>query len=466
MSLKWKIARYLYIFAGLLLFILILFQLFLLEPMYEKYKLETMSNIISKAIQAMDEEGFADTIYNISSMDDVSIRIYDGKKDIMAGNYGSPLYKMKLDELNSLVRKTSENKGEYIQKTVLKHSDGHNEETKSMMLSRIVNRNEQPVLVVVYSRLSPMNVTLKTLRIQLLYIAIMLIIAVLLLTYVMNKHIAIPLIRINKEAKEISEGEYDIDESTNEYLEAQELNATLLQASNDIVQAEKAKRDLISNISHDLRTPLTMIQGYGEMMLDLPNEMNEENMHVIIDEATRLSYLVNDLLDLSKLKENQIHLEYETFDLSKMIEGQMKKYAVYEVNEGFTIVSEIQEGLCVYADCNRIEQVFNNFMTNAINYCGEVRKVIVRVFLKNEVVRVEVEDFGIGIPKDKQELIWDRYYKLDKTHVRPLNSSGIGLSIAKEILDMHHATYGVESQIDQGSVFFFELPVGTVANVK
>lgn len=433
--------------------------MYLLEPMYEKYSLETMNQVASKAMISLGQDNFTDVIYNLSASDDVCIRIYDGNTDIMAGNYGSPLYQMKYDEINQLFKLTKENNNEFVQKTVLKQEAGQADITKSILLSRIGENDGKPALIMVYTRLSPMNATLQTLRVQLFYIGIMLIVAMLILTYVMNKHIAIPLININEEAKDISDGEYDIDEKTNQYLEAQELNETLLQASNDIQKAEQAKRDLIANVSHDLRTPLTMIKGYGEMMLDLPDEKTDENIQVIIDEAQRLSYLVNDLLDLSKLQENKIELDLVTFDLSSMILEQLKKYNVYEVQDGFEINQTIEPNLMVQGDLKRLEQVFNNFMSNAINYCGTHKKVDVHVYKHNDHVRVEVKDYGIGIPKDKQKDIWDRYYKLDKTHVRALNSSGIGLAIAKEILELHKAVYGVESEENEGSVFYFGLPL-------
>ena len=171
----------------------------------------------------------------------------------------------------------------------------------------------------------------------------------------------------------------------------------------DIQKADKAKRDLIANVSHDLRTPLTMISGYGEMMRDLPGEKTDENIQVIIDESHRLTYLVNDLLDLSKLEEHKIKLNCSRFDLSALAERELRKYDVYRVSDGFEITSECTPGLPVNADAERIAQVFNNFVINAINYSGNSRKIEIRVYPKGSKAHLEVQDHGEGIPADQQK---------------------------------------------------------------
>ncbi|MEE8810015.1 sensor histidine kinase, partial [Lactimicrobium sp.] len=142
-----------------------------------------------------------------------------------------------------------------------------------------------------------------------------------------------------------------------------------------------------------------------------------------------------------------------------MIEIQMRKYDVYKYQEDFVIEQEIQEGCIVHADQKRMEQVFNNFMINAINYSGKNKHIIVRVKRHDDKVRTEVQDFGEGIPEEKLKDIWDRYYKIDKEHVRPSQGSGIGLAIVKQVLDLHGFQYGVNSKVNEGSTFWFEIPL-------
>ena len=139
----------------------------------------------------------------------------------------------------------------------------------------------------------------------------------------------------------------------------------------------------------------------------------------------------------------------------------MKKFDVYRLQEGYEIEADIPSGIHVYADEARIAQVFNNFMNNAVSYCGENRHIIVRMTQENGKARIRVQDFGEGIAAEDLPNIWDRYYKVDKTHVRPVSGSGIGLAIVKEILELHHAAYGVESTLHKGSTFWFELPLSS-----
>jgi signal transduction histidine kinase len=322
-----------------------------------------------------------------------------------------------------------------------------------------VNINGVNDVVIVTGVLTPLSATTQTLSSQMLYIGSFLIIAIVILTVFLYREIAKPLVEINKAAKQIPQGKYEMDPKTNRYQEAQELNQTLTDAAEDIQVADKAKRDLIANVSHDLRTPLTMISGYGEMMQDLPEEKTDENLQVIIDESKRLNALVNDLLDLSKMQSNKIELMPQDMDLTDMVDTQLKKYDVYVMRDGFQIEKELGAPAMIHADVKRMEQVFNNFMTNAINYSGVNKHIIVREKITKDTVRIEVQDFGEGIDEKNLSKVWDRYYKIDKEHVRVSNGSGIGLALCKEILEMHQAKYGVISKTGMGSTFWFEFPI-------
>ena len=314
-------------------------------------------------------------------------------------------------------------------------------------------------VILVSSNISPLSATTRTLTVQLMYISGIILISVCFLTFMIYRGIASPLSRINEAAKSLPKGTYQIDPKSNRYREAEELNTTLSEAAADIQKADKAKRDLLSNVSHDLRTPLTMITGYGEMMRDLPGEKTDENLQVIIDESKRLNNLVNDLLDLSRMQENKITLNEAPFDITEMIETEMRKYDVYHYQDNFDIDVHLGDHVTVNGDRKRIEQVFNNFVINAINYSGNSRHIIIREIVSDKNVKIEVQDFGEGIPEDKLNDIWDRYYKVDKKHVRTTQGSGIGLAIAREILDLHHLQYGVQSKVGEGSKFWFIMPV-------
>lgn len=460
-SLRWKIGRYLIIFAAVLICLLFVFQVGLLEPMYEHSKVDAVKAVGDQIVSEIDSDDLGNVILQEGIQNDVCVSVrYASDTFTMRSQMCDAFENMSVEDTASLIgyAQMSNNKTYYSVQSSPKNS-GLGNAFKSIVYARIAKGEQGNAVIMIYSGISPINATISTLTKQLICISLMILAAVVVLTWLIYHGIARPLSEINNAAKQLPKGEYHCDPKTNQYLEAQELNETLSAAANDIQKADKAKRDLIANVSHDLRTPLTMITGYGEMMRDLPGEKTDENLQVIIDESKRLNNLVNDLLDLSKLQENKIVLQKENFDLGAMIEIQMRKYDVYKYQDGFVIEQQIEEGTIVNADQKRMEQVFNNFMINAINYSGKNKHIIVRVQKQNDKVRTEVQDFGEGIPADKLKDIWDRYYKIDKEHVRVSQGSGIGLAIVKQILDLHGFPYGVNSEEGKGSTFWFEIPL-------
>ena len=462
-DLKWKIGRYLLAFAVLLIALLFVFQILLLEPMYEQEKIKSVKKVGDEIAASIDDDNLTDIILSSSMHNDTCVRVtYDSSTVTKQNQMCTAFQEMSEADIAQRVAIASVSKDNtYI--TVNKRSFAFDEdkegEMKDIMYVRVAEGDEGNAVIMIYSGISAVSATTRTLSIQLVYISVIIVAAVILLTYVINRNISRPLTAINQAAKQLPQGKYEIQARTNQYREASELNETLSQAAKDIQKADKAKRDLIANVSHDLRTPLTMISGYGEMMRDLPGEKTDENCQVIIDEAHRLNNLVNDLLDLSKLQENKIVLHKTVFDLSEMLSTEMRKYDVYEYQEDFRIEKYFTDEALISADRGRMEQVFNNFMTNAINYSGASKHIIVRESKENGEVKVEVQDFGEGIAKDKINDIWDRYFKIDKEHVRAVQGSGIGLSIVKEVLELHGFKYGVISDEGKGSTFWFKCPL-------
>lgn len=473
-SLRWKIARTLLVFGLFMIAVLFFFQAVLLEPMYEQNKISTVKNV-SDSIAALIESGEdidEEMLFAYQLQNDACVRVIDSDDDIYftppAMNAGCVLYRMKPMEISTLITAAAESEdGTYLTtESFFRDMPGDmnmRDDEKGMnniTYTRIIRDDDDDdefTAILVYAGFARVNDASRTLNRQLLYIGIIMVLAVIILTWLMDRQIVRPLRKINDKARSLPEGKYEYDPATDRYMEARELNETLQQAAEDIDQAERARRDLIANVSHDLRTPLTMISGYGEMMIDMPEEKTDENIQVIIDESRRLSALVNDLLDLSGMQEGKIVLNREYFDLHEMISDELRKYDVC-IREGYQIDYIPAAGCMVYADRRRMEQVFNNFMTNAIHYGGENRHIIVREVKMEDSVQVQVQDFGEGIAEKDLANIWERYYKVDKQHVRYSSGSGIGLSIVRSILDLHGARYGVNSRLNEGSTFWFELP--------
>ena len=204
-----------------------------------------------------------------------------------------------------------------------------------------------------------------------------------------------------------------------------------------------------------------MIIAYAEVMRDLPGENTPENVQVVIDEAARLTNLVNDMLDMSKLQAGVMVKNAEIYNLTESIETVLERYNKLKEQEGYVIEFDYDRKVYVDADEYKIFQVIYNLINNAINYTGTDKTVRVRQKVVEDRVRIEVEDSGEGIAKEDLPYVWDRYYKVDKTHKRSVMGTGLGLSIVKNILELHDAAYGVWSEEGKGSIFWFELSLAT-----
>ncbi len=340
-------------------------------------------------------------------------------------------------------------------------SDG---EVNMIRVRVITGEAGETYILMLNSELEPLSATVETLKTQFWMISFILLWSALILAILMSRNISEPIKKMNRAAKRLAKGEYDADFRASGYREVAELSESLTHASDQLSQNDKLQKELIANISHDLRTPLTMIVGYSEVMRDLPGENTPENVQVIIDETQRLSQLVNDLLDLSKLQAGTRAPSREVFNLTELIEATMLRYEKLTQKDGYRIEYASDASVDVLADRTMILQVIYNLINNAINYTGDDKLVRVTQTLSGDGtrVRVSVMDSGAGIPPEQIPLIWDRYYKVDKVHRRAMIGTGLGLSIVKQILEAHQTTYGVESKVGEGSTFWFELSVEAI----
>jgi len=320
-----------------------------------------------------------------------------------------------------------------------------------------VDKNGKEYLLLLEAVVTPSQSTVKTLRYQLYIVTLTFIIISVVITIFFSKIIATPIENMNKSAKELAEGNYDIVFTGGVYKEVDQLSETLNFATSELSQVDRMRKDLIANVSHDLRTPLTLITGYGEVMRDIPGENTAENIQIIIDEATRLSSLVSDLIDISKIEAGTMRLEATAFCLTDTIKDMFGRYNKLKEQDGYTFDFEYDDDVYVYADQLKISQVVYNLVNNAVNYSGESKAIKVRQICQEDKVRIEVIDSGPGIPPDKMKNIWDRYYKVDKSHRSAKIGTGLGLSIVKTVLKLHKAQFGVFSTLGKGTTFWFEL---------
>lgn len=452
-SINFKTLVYLILFSATILIFLMVSQTLLLKYSYEKYQTKKIKNI-AKTIYKYDSLEIVNELENIAYNNSVCIEYYlDSNEKIL---YNTLMVGCGLNKNNSQIIslvndiRNSNKDIEHI-KLVNKASD-----TKAI-LSGIKADNGT---IFVYSPLEDLDGASIVLKGQLLYITLIVIVLACFISYFLSNKITEPITKITRKAKELGEGNYNIHFDSSDVLEIDELANTLNHVSNDLSKIDTLRRDLMANVSHDLKTPLTMIRAYAEMVRDISykdkNKMNKD-LNVIIDETERLNILVNDILDLSKMQANADILSLEKFDLCEVIKEVMTRYDILKTTEDYNFIIEIPDKAEVNADKNKIMQVIYNLINNAINYTGEDKKVVIRLKNARKEYIFEVEDTGKGIKKEEIPYIWDKYYKKDKKHQRNVVSTGIGLSIVKEILTKHKFDYGVKSTLKKGSTFYFKI---------
>ena len=471
LSIRWRLVCYFAVFVAVLLVLLWLFQIVFLESFYKTIKTASIKSTAANIAESIDNDNFYNELNRLTRQDTICVHIVreDGTTAFSSGNQASCILHMLLPEQVKNLYRRAESEGGTVLENYQLHELGaglqsNSTRTASMdqMLYGILTtrgENEEPVMIMVNATISPINTTVETLRAQLMIITLIMAAVALVLVLILSAVIANPLIRINNSAKQLATGDYTTHFTGADFLEANELANTLNYASTELSKVEHLRQEFIANVSHDLRTPLTMITGYAEVMRDLPGENTPENVQIIIDEAQRLTDLVNDLLDLSRLQSGVGVPELQPLCLTAMLRQIMGRYTKLVLHEGYTIRLEATEDVTVLADELRMTQVLYNLINNAVNYTGKEKEVLLRQTIKDDRVRIDVIDHGEGIPPESLPYVWDRYYKVDKNHRRPTSGAGLGLSIVKGILESHGAAYGVESEPGNGSDFWFEMPI-------
>ena len=327
--------------------------------------------------------------------------------------------------------------------------------------SKMIGNDGSPVYLYVSTSVNEYGFTVRVLTNQMLIVTIICIAFSLLISLLIAWHFARPIKQFTATARRIGDGDLSLEYKGNGYNEFDDLADALNYATSEMVKAENFRRDFLTNVSHDIRTPLTLIKANAEMIRDISGDKKEKrdrNTQTIINEADRLTLLVEDILDLSKLQAGVVEMKNEIVDVGAIAREVVSQFDVLRVRDGYVFETDIEQGLLVICDRKRLTQVVYNLVGNAINYVGDDRKVVVRVFGDNGKAKVEISDHGKGIPLDEIDKVWERYYRSNRQN-RNVVGSGIGLSIVKNVLIGFNAEYGIISHEGEGTTFWFALPL-------
>lgn len=332
------------------------------------------------------------------------------------------------------------------------------EETEWVVYGQVLaNWNGVREVLLVTMNTNSMKQELRHQMISLAQVACVIILAAFFICWLLTKQFLKPIEEITRRAELLAAGDYSVTFPRGSYTEIDTLAEVLDQSVQEFANYEQNRRNMIANVSHDMRTPLTMIKAYAEMIQtisgDNPQKRNE-HLDVIISQSDKLSDFINATLVLSRFQAKLVELERTRFALDALVMEYILKLQMIH-QEDYTFLLELDEDCMIHADYMRVEEVVNNLVSNAMKY-GDGR-VCVRVCREHNGIRLEIIDYGKGIPQDKLHLIWTRHYMVNP-YAKDGGNSGVGLSIVKEIADLHGIEYGVESLPGEETRFWFLFP--------
>ncbi len=455
-SLKNTIWAYLAFFSTLILFFLFLFQIIFLNQYYEWYKTKEIKIAATRIKQKYDKnkdlsETFNDLLFNrgicIDILSNDTLITYNNNMNKSC----APTSDVKLYE-DALIQNNNKD-------TIFK-SENQKYGVKNLVYSFVTEDNTYFFLT---TSIKPIDSTVTILKNQFIIVSLVILVLSFVVGFFISKKLSKPIVGLSESAKKVAKGNYkESFNSDSNISEIQELTTTLNYAKDELSKTNELRTELLANVSHDLKTPLTMIKAYSEMVRDITykdDKKREENLNIIIEEVDRLNLLVSDILDLSVMQANIYELKEETFNLVALTKTIINRYEIFSLTEEYKFIFETNsDEIMINADKQKIQQVLYNLISNAINYTGNDKTVKIKIIDDKTKCRVEIIDSGKGIKDEDINLIWDKYYKSDKKHKRNMLGTGLGLSIVKNIFELHNYTYGVNTKKNKGSTFYFEIP--------
>lgn len=340
-------------------------------------------------------------------------------------------------------------------------------------------QSENDSLVISVSSVQPIMEASSVIRSFYLYLFIGFLIVAIFLSRIYSKLISKPLINLNKVAKRMSlldfEAKCDItsdDEigslantlnflSSNLENSLQNLKEKNEQLERDIEKErnlENMRKDFVSSVSHDLRTPLGIISGYAEGLKDgiVSGKDAEEYLKTIIDEATKMNHLLTNMLEISNLESGNVNLNLESFNIVRLIQGMVKKLTLEFQNRELSVEFNLPEYAYVKGDIVTLERVVQNLLSNTLKYTPSGNTIYISIYEIDSKYLISIENTGVNIPENELENIFAKFYRLDKSRDRTKNSYGLGLATVKRILALHDSEFSI-SNTEKGVLFKFTL---------
>lgn len=443
------------IFSGIMLGFLYFFQIVFFNSYYKISQTNNLEQTVESIERNIKKEN-SEVLFNELSLDnEVCIQIISKEKLV----FYSDNYKHCADKSNKVLSVITNNFMNSDKKYLKLEFINNRYNNKSLVYGKKLDND---TYVFANSSLEPMDKSISLLKGQFVYVTFIILFLSFIISYYFSRRIADPILKINSSAKKLADKSSEVKFTCEtEVLELKELANTLNDTAKELSKTEELRKEFLANVSHDLKTPLTMIEAYAASARDLNynnKKKRERDLNIIIDEAERLNMLVNDILLLSRMENNKTELKLEKINIKEEIKTILERFAIYK-NDGYTFEFNETKDYIIFADRKSMERVIYNLVNNAINYTGDDKKVKINFEVNDNILRINIIDTGNGISEEDKKLVWNKYFRINKRHRRTTVGTGLGLSIVKEILEDHKFNYGIDSKINKGTCFYFECQI-------
>ena len=282
----------------------------------------------------------------------------------------------------------------------------------------------------------------------------------LLLSFVLSRRILAPVKALSQAARRLGKGDFSQRVHFRDKGEVGELAQSFNSMANDLERTEQLRRNMVADVAHELRTPLSNLSGYLEAIRDGVIKPDSDTVNSLVEEASSLSRLVDDLQELSLSDAGELKLLCQNEDVAALIKQAVAARQPQAAAKGLRLAVSLPEKLpLISIDSHRIKQVLRNLLENAVAHTSRGGSITIKVWQQDNQVKTSVVDTGEGIPAEDLPNIFERFYRVDKSRTRATGGSGLGLTIAKRLVEAHGGRIEVESEMGKGSTFTFTLPV-------
>lgn len=451
-SLQYKTTLTFSMFSIFIIVFMWVFQAIYFSIIFENVKaneIEYIASSISKIYKKSNN--YEETLLNLSHQKDVGIIIFNMENEephiVFNSSRETAVEPLKEKLISFVYNMGSAENARFVNKT--------QNNIKMLSCGKSEYIDGKLTYFCISAPITPVTTTTKNFNYLLLFISIGVFSTTLIGSYILSSQLSRPIVKMASKAKQLSNTNLNVKFSSTEYSEVKQLSDTLNYAIGELKKTDMLRKEVLANVSHELKTPLTMIKSYTELIRDISGdnpEKRKNHLDIIYSEAEKLELLINDMMDYSKLESGIMTYNKTKFNLSEILMNLKRTYS--QKFTEFKITLSCPKNIYIYADKTRIEQVITNLLNNAINYSTTKKQINIRLKEtdQKDIYKLEIIDHGMGISKENIPHVFERHFRSTSAK-RTTVGSGIGLSIVKTILDYHDYPITVQSEENKGSSF-------------